>query len=179
MNETYTWTELKELQASKGVPLQYKDMNNDYVIWFVEGGFTYTAYIQKTSPAGTDQSDFETNYKDDANKPVNIGEDCVIDALAIRDTSAHSSLVSDNRGAIPKTIVIYNNTNQSVSVQLQGDRDEEFDGPMNMGSPFTIASSTHDYATISDYLPYLRVMVTATSSPSSGTLSAYILRVMA
>ena len=172
-----TWTDIKILSDNKGFGLQYVTAGTDYVIWFVEDIIKYTAIIQITSPAGSDQTDFENNYKANANKPVFIGEDEVISALAIRDTADHTSTVSDSRGAIPKTVVIYNETDEDIQVQLQGDRDEDFDEAMNIGTSFTVIASTHDYATISDYMPYLRVVITAGTAPTTGTVSAYLLRV--
>ena len=172
-----SWTAFKPHASGKGFGMQYVDTGDNYSIWFVEDTIKYLCTIPKTTPAGTDQADFETNYITNVNKPVFIGEDTVINALAVRDTSDHLSTVSDNRGAIPKTIVVYNSLNQNVLVQLQGDRDSGFDVAMPVGSEFTVTTGTHDYATISDYLPYLRVRVKCSVSPSSGTVSVFILRV--
>jgi len=172
-----SWTDFKSLISIKSGVMQYQTQGSDYVIWFMEGNIRYTHAISITSPANTDQTDFENNYKDDCNKPVFIGEDEIIHELVLRDTDDHISNVSDNRGAIPKTVVIYNETDQDITVQLQGDRDSDFDVAMDMGNPFVIDAGTHDYATISDYLPYLRVKITASTAPTSGTVDAYIMRV--
>lgn len=172
------WTNFKTLADSKGFGMQYVDTGDNYLIWFVEDTIKYTTVITKTTPAGTDQDDFEDNYKTGANKPVFIGEDEVIHVYALRDTSDHLTNISDNRGAIPKTVVIYNDTNQSITCQLQGDRDTDFDFAMDMGDTFEVVSNTHDYATVSDYLPYLKVKFKATNTaPTTGTVSIYIMRV--
>jgi len=134
--------------------------------------YTYTWDDTKAREAQTVV--VETNV---ATVVIGEGEDEVITALAIRDTTAHISSVSDNRGAIPKTIVIYNDTDENFTIQLQGDRDSAFDMAMNIGSSFVVVAGTHDYATITDYLPYLRVSVIAGTAPTTGDLSVYILRV--
>jgi len=106
-----TWTELKALVSEKGLQLQYEYMTdspgNRYWTWATEGDTTYDSHF---TAASTDGIDFEANYKAASNKPLFMGEDEVMSALAIRDTDAHISDVSDNRGAVPKTIVIYNDT---------------------------------------------------------------------
>ena len=178
METSKTWTELKALVAVKSLRLQYEYMTdspgNRYLVWTTEGTDTY---ISSFTAASADGIDFIANYKDDANLPIKTGEDQIITDLALRDTDDHTSGVSDNRGAIPKTVVIYNETDEDLTVQLQGDRDVDFDYGMNMGSPFVVSSNTHDYATISDYLPYLRVSVSAITAPTTGTVDAYIMRV--
>lgn len=172
-----SWTTFKSTVSSKGLAMQYIDTGDNYDIWAVEGSDTYRAVIIQTSPAGTDQSDFENNYKDDANKPLFIGEDRVFNDEEIRDTSNHTSAVSDNRGAIPKTLLIDNELDQTVTVQLQGARDSAFTNVINIGDSFDVTTSTHDYATISDYFPYMRVSVSCSTAPTSGNLNIYLLRV--
>ena len=65
-----TWTELKNLASSKDLEhlLQYNESDAEYYIWFVEDSIQYFCIIDKVSPASSDQTDFETNYKPNANK---------------------------------------------------------------------------------------------------------------
>lgn len=65
-----TWTELKSLLEKKKGALQYEDQIEQYKVWFVDGVDVYESRIEITDPAGTDQEDFEDNYKDDANQPL-------------------------------------------------------------------------------------------------------------
>ena len=172
-----TWDELKTLVSIKSLRLQYEYMTDNierYVVWASENSDTY---ISKFTAASADGIDFEANYKIVSNLPIKTGEDEIIHELAIRDTDDHISSVSDNRGAIPKTVVIYNGTDEDLTVQLQGDRDEDFDYGMNMGNTFIVSAGTHDYATISDYLPYLRVIISSDTAPTTGTVDAYIMKV--
>lgn len=62
-----SWAELKTIQQSIGGSFRYVDQTENYLIWLVDQGVLVSCEIPKTSPAGTDQSDFETNFKDDAN----------------------------------------------------------------------------------------------------------------
>jgi len=104
-------------------------------------------------------------------------EEKILDALAIRDTSDHNSSVSENRGFVPKTIVIHNSLDEQVSVQLQGDIVEGFSNPMDVGSPFNVATTTNDYATLTDYLPFFRVVCSCGSAPTTGSVTIYLAKV--
>jgi len=65
-----TWTELKSFSVSKGIPLQYTETDKYYFIWFLEGLVEYNTKVLKTTPGNTDQTDFEGNYRAEANAPV-------------------------------------------------------------------------------------------------------------
>jgi len=69
MEISKTWTELKSLYGIKNFALQYEYMTNPnrYFIFAEEGNFIYTCLITDSS----DITDFENNYKDDCNKPIN------------------------------------------------------------------------------------------------------------
>ena len=104
-------------------------------------------------------------------------EDKVIDALAIRDTSAHNSTADESKGYIPKTMIIINHLDESVSCQLQGSVDDTFTDPLTVGDAFVVPASTDDYETLTDYMPWLRIVATCSTAPTTGTLSAYIAKV--
>lgn len=64
------WTDFKTAWIKKSSPpLQYIEKEWDYTIWFSDNDRVFTI-IDKDTPATTDQTDFETNYKDDCNKPT-------------------------------------------------------------------------------------------------------------
>jgi hypothetical protein len=104
-------------------------------------------------------------------------EDKVINALAIRNTSNHTSTVAEEKGYIPKTIIVHNGLNQTVSVQLQGSIDDTFNNPLTVGNAFNVSASEDDYATLTDYLPYLRVVASCSIAPTTGTLTVYLAKV--
>jgi hypothetical protein len=104
-------------------------------------------------------------------------EDKVFDAEAIRNTSDHTSAVSEERGFIPKTIIVHNHLNQSVSCQVQGDVVEAFTDPIDVGSPFSVATTVDDYETLTDYFPFLRVVASCSVAPTTGTLTVFIAKV--
>ena len=68
-------------------------------------------------------------------------EDKVFNALAIRDTNDHNSTSSENRGFIPKTVIVWNGLDQLVTCQVQGDIEDGFSNPINVGDSFNVASS--------------------------------------
>ena len=67
MKNKHTWTDLKALATLKNLPyVQYEDQTNQYKVWIEDGNNLHFTYIQKDS--GADQTDFENNYKADANQ---------------------------------------------------------------------------------------------------------------
>jgi len=104
-------------------------------------------------------------------------EDKIIDALAIRDTSNHNSSASEERGFIPKTVVVWNHLNQTLTCQVQGDIEDGFSNPIDVGDPFDITANTDDYETLTDYFPFMRVVTSCAIAPTSGDLTIYIAKV--
>ena len=103
-------------------------------------------------------------------------ENKIIDALSIRDTSGHDSVVDESKGYIPKSLVVQNNLNQQVSCLLEGDIDESFSNPMIVNT-FVVAANTDDYDVLTDYLPFFRVTATCSVAPTTGALTVYIAKV--
>jgi len=97
-----------------------------------------------------------------------------IDALAIRDTSAHNGDVVFNGDFVIKTLIIENSLNQTVTLQCQGSANGDFSNSFNVGSSFDVAASTNTYMTCDTYLPYWRMVATCSVAPASGTLSVII-----
>ena len=104
-------------------------------------------------------------------------EDRLIDDLEIRDTSGHTSGGSENRGFIPKTIVVHNHLDKQVSVQLQGDVESGFSNPITIGAPIVVGDGDDEYATLTDYFPFFRVVATCSVTPTSGDVSVILAKV--
>jgi len=104
-------------------------------------------------------------------------EEKVIDALAVRDTSNHNSSVSENKGFIPKSIIVHNGLNQQVSIQVEGSIDDTFNNPLTVGNSFNVAAGEDDYDTLTDYLPFLRAVISCTVAPTTGTVTVYLAKV--
>jgi len=102
----------------------------------------------------------------------------VFDALEIRDTSAHNSTVSDNQHNTAKSIFVLNTLDETVTCQLEGDRTSVFSTPVDIGSPFDVVASGREYETVDDYFPFLRLVATCTTAPTSGDLTAHIIRAL-
>ena len=98
-------------------------------------------------------------------------EIAVFDLEAIRDTAVHNSISSDNSQFHLKTIVISNGLNQTVTLQVQGSRDNST--WINIGSTFDVAASTNTYQTSDTFFPFMRITAICSVAPASGTLSAW------
>jgi hypothetical protein len=104
--------------------------------------------------------------------PIDIQETTIFNSLAIRDTSPHTSDVSNNIGYRVKTLIITNGLNQDVSKQCQGSRDNST--WFNIGDSFTITAGATIYQTCETYFPYIRGVATCSVAPASGTLSMWV-----
>lgn len=69
------WDKFKSLLDSKGICAQYVDDGKMYNMQLIDGQFHVFCRIGKTDPVNDEQLDFETNYKPDANKPIDIRTD--------------------------------------------------------------------------------------------------------
>ena len=99
-----------------------------------------------------------------------------LDAVQIRDTSAHNGVTVDNQGLMVKTVIIENGLNQPVSLQCQGSASADFLNFFNLGSSFDADASANSYQTCTSYIPYFRVVATCAVAPSSGALTVYIFK---
>ena len=66
------WLELKDFAVSRKINIQYLDMNTAYVLYAIDGSFALQCSISKKDPTppGSDQEDFEINYQDSCNDPI-------------------------------------------------------------------------------------------------------------
>lgn len=60
------WTNFKAQLTTGGLPYRYFSIDSTYFIYAVDGQFEYETSIPQTDPASTDQTDFETNFKNTA-----------------------------------------------------------------------------------------------------------------
>jgi hypothetical protein len=63
-----SWDQLRSFVVSRNLSIQWLDINDNYYLRAYDGQFGLSALIPKTDPAGDDQVDFETNFKDAGNK---------------------------------------------------------------------------------------------------------------
>lgn len=61
------WTNFKAMRTVKDLKIQYKAFSTKYYIWMYDGYNKYTCSIRITTPANTDQTDFENNEQNNAN----------------------------------------------------------------------------------------------------------------
>ena len=99
----------------------------------------------------------------------------------IRDTEDHRSTVypmpTIHARGIMKSIIYKNGLNKVCSLQVEGSVDEAFTDPVAIGVAVSAAASMSVplYETVSDYFPFLSIVVTCAVQPTSGSLDAWIL----
>ncbi len=64
------WSDIKDFISNRSVGIQYFVANNMYYLFASDYPMIMTAQIPMDGSAASDQSDFETNYKPNANKPL-------------------------------------------------------------------------------------------------------------
>jgi hypothetical protein len=181
--EISTWTEYKNLLTSKVLGIQYGESPTWYELYAPEAQtFMWHISLEKGT---ADATDFEANYKPTANAPMmingypaeapTIGESQLFTNEAIRDTAAHNSASSTNRGYRVKTVLVQSTLNQDVSIQCQGSRDGTT--WLNIGSAWTVTASTSIYQSCDTYFPYMRAVATCAVAPASGTLNMWLEKV--
>ena len=106
---------------------------------------------------------------------VNIEK--TFDALEIRDTNDHNGDTVFNGQFSVKTIIVENGLNQQVTLQCQASANADFSHSFNVGSSWNVSASTDAYQTCDSYFPYSRIVATCGSSPTTGSLTAYIIGV--
>jgi len=69
-----SWQDFKNLLNSKKLWLQYARLNKQYYVFIVDTSILYFNLIDISDPRNEEQIDFEDNYKDTANRPLNLSE---------------------------------------------------------------------------------------------------------
>ena len=69
--ELTTWASFKSLVATKGLAIQYTENTNTYDLFGPEAG-SFMWHYTMLMDGGSDQTDFETNFKPTANAPLEI-----------------------------------------------------------------------------------------------------------
>ena len=64
------WSDLKNFATSRNISVQWVVANKMYLLAAIDGPLEATAQIPITTPPGSDQTDFETNFKDNGNQPL-------------------------------------------------------------------------------------------------------------
>ena len=98
----------------------------------------------------------------------------VIDALAIVDTNPHASAVWTVEPGTKYLLAYYSTLNQDATVRACGGFD--FDGsmwwPLGAASTSVTNALDYNYDVITEYWPYMKVIVTAGVQPGSGAFTA-------
>ncbi len=74
-----SWIVLKGFVDTRSAKLQYIDLTSFYLVWASVADIMLYCEIPIDSPANSDQSDFESNYKDNANQDVSKPVETVLE----------------------------------------------------------------------------------------------------
>ena len=106
-----------------------------------------------------------------------INNSKAFDALAIRDTSPHTSDIIYNGEFVVKTLIVENSLNQTVSIQCYGSNNPDFTNSFMVGEAWDVTAGTNVYQTCDSYIPYYRAVATCSVAPASGTMTLIVLGV--
>jgi hypothetical protein len=108
------WSDIKAFITARNVPLQYFQTNNTYYLFAADGPMEIMAQIPMDGSDTTDQTDFETNYKANANgspRP-NVVQVLGADSLTLTPFGAFSGTTLQANSttnwdiAMPQTMVL-------------------------------------------------------------------------
>jgi len=100
-----------------------------------------------------------------------VNTEDTFNALEIRDTSIHDGAVINLYDFQLKTIIIENSLDQPVTFQCQGSAHDDFSNSFDINSTWDIPASTNAYQTCDSYFPYMRLVATCDTAPTSGTIT--------
>lgn len=110
MNIETTWTIFKSLISDKNLKLQELEVSSNYYLFAFDGPFSISCIIPKTTPAGTDQDDYEDNFQSQANQPItqrfiqNTGDDVMEEFGVSHSFTATKTTTTTSDFAIPNNI---------------------------------------------------------------------------
>jgi hypothetical protein len=94
-----------------------------------------------------------------------------------------SSLVENLlRKILNKSITIYvdNGLDQSVTIQIKGNRVQSLTKSVNVGSPFSVPAGSQDARVLtpdtSGFFPYITVSLVCSTAPTTGSVTIYRIR---
>lgn len=95
------WEEFKSFVSTKNLEIQYEEISTpaSYDIFADEEDIKYTCRLLKSS---TDATDFETNYKDNANKPL-VKKDAYGNPVFVKDFKTGSKITMTSHNYCDKT----------------------------------------------------------------------------
>jgi len=109
VNIKLSWDALKGIVTSKNLQMQYVDYIYVYFIFAVEPDVLYLYNMMKMSPASTEQTDFETNFKNNCNKNIVVKSDIVSQvqpAGTYPVSVSETAIVTKNGGIVNITYII-------------------------------------------------------------------------
>lgn len=165
-NIKVTWPILKSAADAREVPVQFIEYPNYYQILLIDGSLSLETEVAKlgTAPSGSDQEDFENNYKANANNKLSpIDPD--VGGLSFSPKYAPDGwrqqlrefefVTSSYDAADVHEKDVNNNDFNFVTVTCYDSADAEITDPADLGTAVKTVvdwSPTHDFAIIGGYL---------------------------
>jgi len=107
---------------------------------------------------------------------AHVNTEQTFDALAIRDTNDHTGTTINNFAFQLKTIVVENGLDKTVTLQCQASVHSDFSNSINVGSEWDATASATMYQSCETYFPYMRLIASCDSSPTSGNLTVHFIQ---
>jgi len=143
------------------------------------GGYIFRFYNMAYPSVNIDATGDVLDYR-------RMAKNTIVNALEIRDTNAHdidtdTEIMSANMSLYSHcTIKVINTLDKDISVQVMGNFDDSTTNAETVGSAFTVASGDSESRSINvdnaGWQPYLYLKITASGVPTSGNVTAYIVK---
>lgn len=115
------WAEIKAFADARSVSVQWVDVNGRYWLKTIDGNFSLSSNIFKTSPASEDQADFEANYKANGNKAVGFSNSgSLSDSSGSTSVTANTSTLLMAANLNRKYLFIQNIDDASIWINFGG-----------------------------------------------------------
>lgn len=82
---TVDWSELKNFVDAREVSIQFVELSSKYILRAYDSNFILGLELAKETPASSEQTDFETNYKSLGNKTLKHNSNLPFDAKKLPD----------------------------------------------------------------------------------------------
>ena len=105
-----------------------------------------------------------------------VNTEKTFDALAIRDTADHTGTTINNFDFQLKTIIVENELNEKVTFQCQASVHADFSNSIDVGATWDANASENMYQSCETFFPYMRLIATCDSTPSSGNLTVHFVQ---
>jgi hypothetical protein len=94
--------------------------------------------------------------------------------ITIRDSNDHISDITNCKNYLNKTLIAENTANQTVTIQIKGNREKNYEGAFNLENSFVLESNEIKYKYFIHSIPYIFIIVKYEASPTIGELNVWL-----